>query len=39
MDAIYRDAYPDIFATFDDDFDTEGFDLLKAVTEGNVDKD
>lgn len=39
MDAIYRDAYPDIFATFDDDFDTEGFDLLTLATEDNVDKD
>ncbi len=39
MDAIYRDAYPDIFATFDDDFDAEDFDLLKVATEENVDKD
>lgn len=39
MDAIYRDAYPDIFATFDDDFGTEDFDLLTLATEDNVDKD
>ena len=27
MDSIYRDAYPDIFATFEDDFEDVQVDI------------
>ena len=39
MEAIYRDAYPDIFATFEDDFFARDVDPVKVETEDDVDKD
>lgn len=39
MDAIYRDAYPDVFATFEDDYESVKVDLLTVFLEANVDQD
>lgn len=39
MDSIYRDAYPDIFATFDDDYESVKVDLLTVWLSENVDQD
>lgn len=41
MESIYRDAYPDIFATFEDDYESLKADVAmqRLEDEDNVDKD
>ena len=39
MDGIYRDAYPDVFATFEDDYESVKADVAMQRLEDKADVD